>query len=204
MAVLQRAMQAGPDAAVAARHTLISNNPATQTLLKLLPDSGQLPTIQQLEQQESILLLADVMKLARQSEAANFEPLEVFTRSVQCTTRKAAVAIIGVNVSVRGRRPANDQHRVDLLRSSRLEQDLQQLGVQQGLADLIVAYLRFLMLRDDDDSVAGSRAVPAELYLNHMLPGSLQPSSVWQLLFTIRSFSLHCAELIANERMIAC
>ncbi|CAL5223111.1 g5573 [Coccomyxa viridis] len=125
MVVLKRAMKDGKEAALVVKHALKSNNIETRLLLDLLPNNGPLPTLQQIEQKMSLPRLLSLSNLAEQCKAANLKPLEVFTRSVQCTARRNAFGI----VSIRSLAPD-------------LSRDLQQLGAQQKLADLIVAYLQ--------------------------------------------------------------
>ena len=156
MVVLKRAMKDGKEAALVVKHALKSNNIETRLLLDLLPNNGPLPTLQQIEQKMSLPRLLSLSNLAEQCKAANLKPLEVFTRSVQCTARRNAFGI----VSIRSLAPD-------------LSRDLQQLGAQQKLADLIVAYLQPLAQRQDEEGV-NRRSNALEVCLNHMLPGSSQ------------------------------
>ena len=91
MVVMKRAMKGGRAAAIAAQQTLVSNNPATQPFLMMLPDDGPFPTMQTVEHQASEQLLESLTKLAEQYAAAHCQPLKVFSRSVQCTTNKSAI-----------------------------------------------------------------------------------------------------------------
>ena len=91
MTVLQRAMADGQESAVSAREVLISNNSLTRPLLLMVPDEGALPSMETLQQQASSRVFESLSKLAEQCTTAGFQPLEVFTRSVQCTTHNAAL-----------------------------------------------------------------------------------------------------------------
>ena len=115
MVVLKRAMKDSKEAAIAAKQTLAANNPATSTLLKMLPDEGPLPTMQQVERKASKQLRESLAKLAKQCEAASCKPLEVFSRSVQCTTHKTGAPRI-----VKGRVTSRQQY---LLKSKKPQLD---------------------------------------------------------------------------------
>ena len=173
MVVLKRAMKDGMQGGLAAAQTLITNNPATQPLLDLLPKDGPLPTIQQLEQKASVQLQISLTMLANQCKAAKCQPLEVFTRSMQRTTHKAGVDIIGMEFRPKDRHARKRQRSVTLPPEDcqELVQALQQLGVQLRVAELVVAYVQFLILWESHKTV-----VPVEEYLKHMLPGNLQRS----------------------------
>ena len=98
MVVMKRAMKDGKEAALTAKQILISNNPATSALLKMLPDDGLLPTMQQVEQKASKQLRESLAKLAKLCESAGCKPLEVFTRSAQCTAHKEGPQKIVQNI----------------------------------------------------------------------------------------------------------
>ena len=173
MVVLKRAMQDGREAAIAAKLTLAANNPATSTLLKLLPDDGPLPTMQQVEQKASKRLRESLTKLAKQCESAGCKPLEVFTRSAQCTRSKE-----GPQRTVKGTMTSGQQYTP----SNRLQLDsvfqgsvqfLQQLGVQESVARFILTLMRFVAMQQSPANRTTELPV-AESDPNHMLPGELQ------------------------------
>ena len=176
MAVLTRAMEGGKKAALAAKGTLISNNPDTQPLLDVLPENGPLPTVQQIEQKASDQLMMSLTKLAKQCEAASCQPLELFTRSMQCNTRKAGVQKICISTSVHERQAQRNQAGMTLPDGwcSTCTRDLQQLGVPQRLADLMVAYVQVLgWQQSEGDETANPD-------LNHMLPGKLEHPAMYK------------------------
>ncbi len=55
--------------------------------------------------------------------------------------------------------------------------DLQQLGVRQCVAELVVTYVEVLAQRQSEGEET------AELDLNHMLPGKLHRSKLYQMTF---------------------
>ena len=169
MVVLKRAMNNGKEAALAAKHTLESNNPATQPLLDLLPDSEPLPTMQQVEQKASKQLLRSLTQLAEQCRAANFKPLEVFSRSVQCKRREAGTQGIRTNPRAKAKL---DQLPLEAKWWEVAVRALQHLKVPQSVGDLIAAYLQILIWAQLNDM----SVTMVELCLNHMLPGSPQRS----------------------------
>ena len=174
MLVLKRAAKYGRDTALAAKRTLISNNPDTQPLLEMLPDDELVPTMQQIEQEAPGQLLESLTRLTKQCEESSVLPLELFTRSMQCTTRKAGVQKICVSTSVHAKQPGKDQPGIVLPDSWRpaCMRDLQQLGVQQSLADLVVTYVEVLAQQQSEGDET------AELDVNHMLPGELEHPEV--------------------------
>ena len=160
VAVLKQAMTGGREAVNEAYETLLINNrttlPMALFICKLLLGEGLLPTMQMMEQRASVEIWQSLTILAEQCKAADLQPLEVFSRSVQCTMRKAKVNIINLKYLLPG-----------------LSQGLQQLGAQKGLADLIEAYMEALAQRPYDDSIYNSINT-LEICLHHMLPGSPQ------------------------------
>ena len=90
MVVMKRAMLEGHEAVLTAMTRLLCNNLYTVVVLEHLKDDlQQLPSIRSIEQAlgEEGQDLVDL--LARQCAAAGFQPLQVFTRSVQCGARTA-------------------------------------------------------------------------------------------------------------------
>ena len=90
MEVMQEAMRDSKEAAMAARLTLTNDNPAMRPFLAMMPENGPVPTVKQLEQRASDQLLESLTKLANQCAAAQCQPLEVFTRSMQSRVHMAA------------------------------------------------------------------------------------------------------------------
>ena len=180
MVVLKRAMKGGKKAALAAKQKLISNNPDTQPLLEMLPVDGPLPTMQRVKQQASERLLDSLTKLAEQCSAAQCQPLEVFTRSVQCTTHKSARE----SLAVKGRIYQRQQRLHQLDRAlARLERELptgssimhhhvglRQQGVPPYVASLTANFLQYYgMLR----AHCNQPATEHRSDLDHLLPGRL-------------------------------
>ncbi|CAL5223206.1 g5681 [Coccomyxa viridis] len=70
MVALSRAIKAGKMAALTAKMTLVSNDPATATLLNILPAEVPLPKIRHVEDKASERLLECLTQLAEQCKAA--------------------------------------------------------------------------------------------------------------------------------------
>ena len=80
----ERAIGRGRDSAHAARQTLFSNNTAAES-----GDGRLLPTMQHVEESAFVKVFDGLSTLAWQCEAAQCQPLEVFTSSMQCAVKKA-------------------------------------------------------------------------------------------------------------------
>ena len=182
MVVLKRAMKGGKEAAIAAKQVLVSNNVTTRHLLAMLPDEGQLPTMQQVQQEASAELLESLTKLARLCEAARCQPLEVFTRSVHCTTHSAALESIKAKGRVYEQQRMQRSKATMARHNARLQSmptlqkafdDLQQLGVQLNTARLpvVMTFLHVLRMLHRDVAMLHRSD------LEHMLPGKLKRSS---------------------------
>ncbi len=91
MAVLKRAANEGIESVLAAKKVLSGNNKATESFLALVPDKGVLPTLSAIEQSAPSAALQSLALLAGQCASASCQPLEVFTRSMQCNTQVKAV-----------------------------------------------------------------------------------------------------------------
>ena len=90
MVVIKRAMLEGQEAVLTALTRLLCNNLYTVVVLEHLKDDLQeLPSIRSIEQALGGEGQDLVDLLARQCAAAGFQPLQVFTRSVQCGARTA-------------------------------------------------------------------------------------------------------------------
>ncbi len=173
MVVMKRAAKDGREAASAAKLTLVSNNVATWPLLSILPEDGALPTVKQVEDRASDKLLESLTKLAELCAAAQCQPLEVFTRSVQCTAHRAAANSIAAFLRMHKRQQQKQlQHVPPSWRQERL-QYFQQVVGQQSLADVMVGFIHVAKVHSiDNDAVSLFRP-----YLNHILPGRLQSST---------------------------
>ena len=188
MVVLKRAMRDGSEAALAAKQTLNNNNAATRPFLKSLPDDGPLPSMQQVEQTASTQLLESLAKLAKQCSAATCQPLEIFSRSVQCTTHKtgeprlqAFWSLVGAKGKVKSRLEHLLQTKLPQMASAasgnyspEAVQGLRQLGVQDSVVHLMSTFIEYVKLRQSPGNKAN---MLVESDLNHMLPGELQRSS---------------------------
>ncbi len=169
MVVLKRALTDGKQSMCSAKRILEMNNPATRLFLQMLPDSGPLPAMKQIEQRSSNQLLQSLAKLAGQCAAAQCQPLEVFTRSLQCDARIAYAERRGVQRGAYDWQQRKKQQRMPMSPSACQEWlvCMLQLGLQQSMADLMIAYEQVLKLYHDDTETAPL----TEPDLNHMLPG---------------------------------
>ena len=180
MEVVKRPMQDGPQAVQAAKKTLISNNTATKPFLSALPAAAPLPTCKHVERGASAELLSSLSKLARQCAAARCQPLEVFSRSVQCTARAQPnphMALLDRSAN-RGAYDWDKRHIPEgpMLQTPTMVQDLardlQQLEIQQSMAGLFNTFWQVLVWYRLDKE--------AEPYiqhdLNHILPGGFPRS----------------------------
>ena len=91
IAVLEKAVRDGVQETVAVKKNLISNNPATCPLLMMLPDKGTMPSMRHVERTAPCRVLDSLSLLAQQCAAAGCQPLEVFERSLECTSHRAAL-----------------------------------------------------------------------------------------------------------------
>ena len=160
MVVLKRAMCIGKGATFTVKKNLVSNNPATQPFLSMLPDDGELPTMKQLEQKASVHTLESLTKLAEQCEDAHCQPLEVFTRSKQCYARRKLVG--SVRLLVKGRQP---DAILPPSMCQKPEHAQEKPGFMQKVENLVVTCMKFMILRSKESTAA--------LDLHHMLPGNL-------------------------------
>ncbi|CAL5223079.1 g5538 [Coccomyxa viridis] len=182
MVVMMRAQKEGREAALAAKQTLVSNNPATQPFLDMLPDDGPLPTMQHVKQEASDQLLHSLTKLAKQCSAAHCQPLEVFTRSVLCTTHQIARESLATKGRYHQRQRQLQQLDKKLAQfKSFLTRDgplmeclrgLEELGVPGHVATLTMSFLQiYRLLRDK--KYWKQPATEHRSDLDHLLPGAL-------------------------------
>ncbi|CAL5223082.1 g5541 [Coccomyxa viridis] len=182
MVVMKHAMEDGREAALAAKQTLVSNNPSTQPFLAMLPDDGPLPSVQHVEQQASEQLLDSLTKLAKQLDAALSQPLEVFSRSAQCTTHKTAMESLASKGRVYERQQRMHQLDQTMARHKRrltsqglvMEclQALEQMGVPGALVALTSTFMQtYRLLRDEE--YWHEPATEHRADLDQLLPGVL-------------------------------
>ena len=177
LVVMKRAYRHSRDIATAAMLTLGSNNRATRPLLMMLPDGGPPPTMKEIEQRASDELLESLTKLANQCAAAQCQPLEVFTRSVQCIARSE-----GEDLHAPAKRGPYDwdQSRVLLQRmpsySQECVKDLQRQGMSQSIANLWIALKEVISMYEIEEEDGNAWYIQDRMLpdLNHMLPGGLQ------------------------------
>lgn len=173
MVVLKRANQ---ESAAIRPMALAANNEDTKPMLLGLMQAGlPFPALREVEQIASDKVLCSLARLAALCAEAKCQPLEVFTRSVQCTAHHAAQQ----SMCARNKDPEAQRHlricRILLPASWCREcaQALQQLGVQKSMAALVVTFLQaYRRLLRNDYAIT----VMARVALDHMLPGTARRS----------------------------
>ena len=89
LVVLSKAAKDGRDAMAHVKEVLTSNMPRINLFLQLLPDEGELPSLKQLAVPVTLRRwLLSAYEICRTAEC---QPLEMFTRSILCTTHLAAM-----------------------------------------------------------------------------------------------------------------
>ena len=184
MVVMGRAMGKGGEAALATIRTLSINNSATRALLRMLPALPPLPTMKRIQQdcfsqQASVQILNSLNELAAQCAEARCRPLEVFTRSAECSARRAVAeeSIANQQEDPQGQQRAQQQEAVEyseLKHSDRqgTERDLQELGAQHGVAALIASFLNVFRHLVKKHGRLNTNIICADL--GHLLPGTPQ------------------------------
>lgn len=163
--------------------TLKFNNPSIMPFLEMLledrPLEGfivqELPTFKQLEQRASVQVLRSLTKLASQCAAAECQPLEVFTRSMQCMARMADLDCRDVDLGAydwQRRREEQYMPFAPSVSQAHVE-DLQKQGVQESLAELAVSFWQVINAYNGDKEAA----LWLQSDLKHMLPGRIQRST---------------------------
>ena len=173
MVVMKRAMKGGKEAAWEAKKTLHDNNIATSPFLMMVVEGGPLLTLKQIEQSASDEVLESLTRLASHCAAAQCQPLEVFTRSMQCRARTPLANIIALERDVYERQQEDDQQHAPPAPPSYqdLTRALQQLGLQRGIVDLVISCMRAIGLYRQYGSDALT-LVSSDI--THLLPGRLQ------------------------------
>ena len=139
MVVMGRAMQKGNETAMATRSNLTTNNAATQPLLRMLPEYLPLYTMEYIQHQASDQLMESLTKLAAQCAEAGCQPLEVFTRSAECSARKEVarrISALKPTPESRRDRPLEVLTTPNPSRCQQAERGLQELGARQSMAAL--------------------------------------------------------------------
>ena len=91
LVVLKKALRrGGMDDMTGTKYLLIANNPVLSHFLGRVPD-GELPSLKQLEAQATSQARGVLALLYEHCAAAGWQPLEVFTRSAQCSTHLIAL-----------------------------------------------------------------------------------------------------------------
>ena len=110
LVVLSKELKYGRADMVHIEQVLMTNSPDTAAFIDLMPAKGRLPSLKQLEASlaqkgVSPYLRLALSRLSEQCAAAGCQPLEVFTRSMQCTTHLgAAVSLHSPQVTAKLRR----------------------------------------------------------------------------------------------------
>ena len=182
MVVLKRATLEGHVASITARARLFSNNKHTLVVLQFIRDDKELPSMKYIEQmlQRDDLDLLDL--LARQCTAAGYQPLQVFTTSVQCgvVTEWKANYTMGEALALARHTQVAELHRVSAehgLPPTWIRATVNQLvrqGVLARMAELVMVMMLLLAelckqcFRADpgQDGAAGYAA------LEHLFPGT--------------------------------
>ena len=170
MVVIKRALSNSKQSVCSAKCILEMNNPATSDFLRMLPDNGLLPAMKQVEERASAQLLESLTKLAKQCAAAQCQPLEVFTRSMQCDARVKELEHGGVQRGAYEWQQRKEQQRMPLLSSflQGLAEGLQRKHWPQDMADLYVTFAQLMRLYEHEAEATSYG--PADL--DHILPGT--------------------------------
>ena len=199
MVVMKRAMLEGHEAVSAAKMRLLNNDWHTLVILQFIDDGEELPSIKDIEQRLRRSDQTMVDMLALQCTAAGFQPLQVFTRSVQCGAKAACRA-------AHNRVPAGHQQVAELdgvfekysfpatWGKDNVDPMVQQ-GVHESMATLIMLLLLLLTelckrcFRPSDDWQTGAGEYAA---LDHLFPGSFLHDHV-------KACGLSCWHRLSND-----
>ena len=191
LVVMKRAQKDGREGMRLMKEILFTNNPITSIFTELMPDDGKLPSMKQLARSATEDLQKALYLLAEQCAETGCKPLDVFTRSAECTTHCTALHITDSTVmAARQRRlqaleaslaisSAAEARDSELHRKlSRVVDPLSQHGASRKTCALIVFILREAVLLHNADQ-AGEEKDPLmagsissfTTCLDHMLPG---------------------------------
>ena len=180
MVVIKRAKLEGHKAFSIAREQLLYNNWQTQAVLLDIREGQELPSISYMaqmlqigDQEDRYLLNA----LAMQFTAAGFQPLQVFTRSVQCgvmTASRAAESRGDAAVLARHQQVAElhrhlDKHRLNATWMRSNVDLLVRQGVDEIMAELIMLVL--VLLAELCKRCSWTCGGMDYVALDHLLPG---------------------------------
>ena len=183
MLVLKRAKLEGPVASIAAKAHLICNNNHTLVVVQHIGDEEGLPSMDHIEQ---MLQRGDrdlLNLLAMQCTAARFQPLQVFTRSVQCGSmiactaahsRREAAALARYQQVAELDRTYQEQN-IPVTWSKTTVDSLVSRGVPECMAELIMLLpllLAGLCQRCFRPPVPGQGTTLDYAALDHLFPGS--------------------------------
>lgn len=223
MVVMKRAMLQGHEADLTAMMRLLCNNIYTVAILEHIKDHQELPSIKSVEQalQGEDRDLLDL--LATQCDTAGFQPLEVFTRSVQCGAITASKVAHSVAPSHSPQRAAVYAQHMQLEELYRVFGEytlpatwgrttfklLMRQGVPQRMARLIL-FLPLLLdklcvrcFKPSDPWQGGAREYAA---MDHLLPGPTCScaSSCHLCIMMYRLAAMVACMTSAIERLILC
>lgn len=189
MVVMKRAMKDREGQARPAKETLIRNNRNTQYFLDLIPSEGGPPSLRAIEQSAPPDVFKTLSVLAQECAAAGCQPLDVFTRSLQCTPEKGSSCRTASKAEAAAGQGALDEL-WDLLherreifgRESSLEETTRALTLQVAdksprlafLANVFPAMFTLAHEADCKSQKSGVPAHPARSFvsdLHHLLPG---------------------------------
>ena len=189
MVVMKRAMREGHEAVLTAMTRLLCNNLYTVVVLELMGEDQELPSMKAIEQ----ALLGEgqdlVDLLARQCAAADFQPLEVFTRSAQCGAMTACKLAHSIAVANSPQRAAAltrhylvaeleehfEKHSLPPTWGNTTSNLLMRQGIPRGMAELVIYLVPLLeglckrCFYPADPWQGGAREYAA---MDHLLPGS--------------------------------
>ena len=193
LVVLRKAMNDSPAAVPAAKEVLMSNVPQLEHFLCLVPDEGELPSLKQLEGSASPALRDCLNHISEVCAAAECQPLEMLTRSIQCRAHLTALQSVASG-KLAARRQRLQATEASLAMSSaakprsaeickRLHTRVGQLAkyaVPPKLRTFLIALLHeTIMMLDFDKKQLGADPAPPTAgsassftaCIDHMLPG---------------------------------
>ena len=166
----------------------------------MLPVRAPLLTMEHIQREASDQVLESLTTLAAECAEAGCRPLEVFTRSAECSARCDAVKATAHQLA--GPKRASQQKRVRYTKTDsryrrQSERALQELGAQQSMAALIMTFLHVFSHLVNKHDERHTRMLCSDM--DQMLPGML-PCSVQHmeavlapLRPALNSLNEHCA-----------